>query len=120
MDKKDLSLFSHQKKTSEGLYTSSFLFVHDDTFGRTFATAEEILEYLKPTGVVMNVQIVSMYDGYINIFYLTVTYDFPLEGVSELEDIHHLFKYMHYVTYYYSGYPCNLNLIIDKLNNIPN
>ena len=106
------SLYSHQKKVDD-IYHSRFLFVHEDTFGRSFDNIYEIGEYIKNDGLSFNIDVVSRdSERNINVFLLTIKDIEPIEELDAYANENELYGIMSLDSVrYYTSYPCDFNYI---------
>ena len=107
---KEINLYEHQRKFGVDTYISSFLFVHDDTFGREFQTQTEIFDFLKDCGELISVKEISVNSEFqTNVFLLEISKDVPIDSVEDLFKLSHRLSCLEDIRYYY-GQPCNVNL----------
>ena len=104
--KADDTTFVHQRIDVENQkYISTFVYVHDDTFGREFACLADLIAYLKPSVFKFRVTVMSMSKDGINIFCLDVLTDDPVDCIAELETLNQKCDYLNGMKYY-MGQPC--------------
>ena len=107
-----MELYAHQKEV-DGMYHSKFLFVHEDTFGRSFRDMQEIIEYIKvDNSMLFDVEIISNdSDGFVNVFLLIIKDINPIKEINIYANKNNLWRISALEDVrYYDSYPCDFNL----------
>lgn len=106
MKKNKVELFEHQEVIGDKI-KSSFIFIHNDTFGREYETVEEILED-KPEGLECEVTAISRNICGINAFIFSIYDTKVYDDVSDLEEEYYYIECFDVIRYY-KGTPFNYN-----------
>lgn len=107
----EIVTYAHQtfnKKTKN--YHNSFIFVHDDTFGREFSDVIDIEHYISAYKLKCEVHPISKNKDGINVFLLTVESTESIDSAGELYDLHSVFIMLSDCKYYEAN-PCNFKPI---------